>query len=67
MWFDLGMVGGAFKAVGYALPFAHALDAAREALAGNLAPVGGHLLWVLAYTLLIFGLAILAFRKKMKE
>lgn len=67
MWFDLGMVGGAFKAVGYTLPFAHALDAAREALAGNLAPVGGHLLWVLAYTLLIFGLAILAFRKKMKE
>ncbi|NJD01581.1 MAG: ABC transporter permease [Ruminiclostridium sp.] len=65
-WFDLGMMGGAFKAIGYALPFAHAVDATRAALAGNISSVFPHLLWCIGYGAAIFYLAVWIFRKKMK-
>jgi len=64
-WFDLDLVGGAFKTVAYALPFAHAVDAARAALSGNYQEIMSHLWIVIAYALVIMTLAILAFRKKM--
>ena len=34
-WFDLSLVGGAFETIAYLLPFAHAVDAARAAIAGD--------------------------------
>ena len=64
-WFDLSLVGGVFKAIAYALPFAHAVDAAKAALAGNYAEIFTHLVWVIAYAIVVMGLAIVAFRHKM--
>ncbi len=65
-WFDLNLVGGAFKKIAYALPFVHAVDAARSALAGNWSAALPHLVWVSAYAAVVFVFAILAFRGKMR-
>ena len=65
-WMDLNMVGGVFKSISYALPFAHSIDAARAALAGDYAAILPHLWWSIGYAVVIFVLAVLAFRKKMQ-
>ncbi len=64
-WFDLSLVGGAFKKIAYLLPFAHAVDATRAAIAGDYASIFPHLWWVIGYALVIFAFAVIAFRKKM--
>jgi ABC-2 type transport system permease protein len=64
-WFDLNLVGGAFKSVAYALPFVHAVDAAKAAAAGDYASIFPHLWWVIAYAAAVLVLAIYAFNKKM--
>lgn len=56
-WFDLELVGDGFAAVARALPFANAVDAARYALAGNMAAAVGPLAIVLVYAA---GLSVLA-------
>jgi ABC-2 type transport system permease protein len=56
-----------FKAVAYALPFVHAVDAAKAAVAGNYADILPHLWWVMGYAVVIMVLAILAFKKKMNS
>ncbi len=64
-WFDLDLVGGAFKKIAYALPFAHAVDAGRAAVAGEYAKIMPHLWWVIGYAAVVLTVAILIFRKKM--
>jgi ABC-2 type transport system permease protein len=64
-WFDLNLVGGAFKAISYALPFARAVEAGRAAMAGDFGAILPHLWWVLAYALVVLAFAVLAFRRKM--
>ncbi len=64
-WFDLSLVGGAFKTIAYLLPFAHAVDATRAAVAGNYAGIFPHLWWVIGYALVLSAIAVIAFRKKM--
>ena len=64
-WFDLNLVGGAFKAISYALPFARAVEAGRAAMAGDYGAILPHLWWVLAYALVVLAFAVLAFRRKM--
>lgn len=66
-WFDLALVGGAFKDIAYALPFAHAVDMERALLAGNFAGVFPHLWWVLGYSAVITVLAIMLFLRQMKK
>lgn len=66
-WFDLGLVGGGFKAVAYALPFAHAVDATRAALAGDYPAILPHLLWVIGYAVLILAVAIAVFSTRMRS
>jgi len=65
-WLPLDMVGGPIKKIAYALPFAHAVDAAKVALAGNYSAIIPHLLWVIGYAVIVFIIAIWAFRKRMK-
>lgn len=65
-WFDLSLVGGGFRKVAYALPFVHAVDAGKAALAGNYEGLFPHLWWVIGYAAGVFVLAVLAFSKKMK-
>ena len=66
-WFDLNLVGGAFKQVDYALPFVHAVEAGKSALAGNYSGMFPHLWWVIGYATVIFILAILVFTKRMNS
>ncbi len=66
-WFDLDLVGGAFKRIAYALPFAHAVDAGRAAVSGDYAAILPHLWWVLGYALLALIFAALVFRRKMRR
>ncbi len=66
-WFDLELVGGAFKKIAYALPFVHAVEMEKCALQGTFEGFAEHFVWVAAYTLLMLVLAIFVFTKKMKQ
>jgi len=66
IWFDLNMVGGAFKTVCYALPFAHAVDAVKATLSGDYNAILPHLLWVFGYTIVVYLIAVFCFRKQMR-
>ena len=67
IWFDLELVGGAFRKIAELLPFFHAVELERAVLAGDLAAVPQHLLWVLGYGAAILVLAILLFLRQMKK
>ena len=66
-WFDLNMIGGVFRAIAYALPFVHAVEAGKAALSGNYALILPHLLWVIGYAAAVMGVAVYAFRKRMQS
>lgn len=67
IWFDLDLVGGAFKKVSYALPFVHAVEMERAVLAGNFGEVFPHLWWVLGYAVVALIAAVLLFLRQMKK
>ena len=67
VWFDLELVGGVFKKIAYALPFAHAVEMEQEVLAGNFTGIFPHLWWVLGYGVAILGLAVMVFLRQMKK
>ncbi len=64
IWFDLNLLGGVFKTIADCLPFAHAVNAGRYALAGEYAKIMPDLLWVIAYAAAILLAAILIFNTK---
>ncbi|MEE0681258.1 MAG: ABC transporter permease [Christensenellales bacterium] len=65
-WFDLNLVGGAFKAIADMLPFSHAVNAARCALAGDYAGIMPELIWVIVYAIMVMLAAVLAFTGRMR-
>ena len=67
IWFDLDLVGGAFKKIAYALPFVHAVNMERAVLAGNFAGIFPHIWWVLGYAAALLILAVLLFLRQMKR
>ncbi len=67
VWFDLDLVGGAFKKIAYALPFVHAVELERAVLVGNYANIFPHLYWVLGYTAVAVLAAVLLFLRQMKR
>lgn len=67
VWFDVELVGGAFKRIADLLPFIHAVELERAVLNGNYADVIQHLLWVLGYTAVTIALAVLLFLRQMKK
>lgn len=67
IWFDLELVGGAFKKIADLLPFIHAVEMERAVLSGNYADIFPHLYWVLGYMIVVFGLAVFAFLRQMKR
>ncbi len=67
VWFDLDLVGGVFKKIAYALPFVHAVDMERAALAGDFAGLFPHVWWVLGYAAVVLVLAVLLFLRQMKK
>ena len=66
-WFDLSLVGGTFKKIAELLPFSHAVDAGRAAMAGQFDMIIPHLICVIGYAAVILVLAIYAFTVKAKS
>lgn len=67
IWFDLELVGGAFKQVAYALPFVHMVELERAVLNGNFSEIFPHLYWVLGYTAVTMAAAVWAFLRQMRR
>lgn len=67
IWFDLELVGGAFKKIAYTLPFVHAVDMQRAIVAGDFAGIFPHIWWVLGYASVLFAVAVLLFLRQMKK
>lgn len=66
-WFDLELVGGAFKKIAYALPFVHAVEMERAVLTGDFSGIFPHLWWVLGYAAAAIIAAVLLFLRQMKK
>jgi ABC-2 type transport system permease protein len=67
IWFDLNLVGGAFKKIAYALPFVHAVEMERALLLKDFSGIFPHIWWVLGYAVVLFILAVTVFLKQMKK
>lgn len=65
-WFDVKLIGGAFEKIANLLPFCHAVDAARAALAGDYASILPDLAWVVGWAVISLVAAVLIFNKKMR-
>lgn len=66
-WFDVNLVGGAFKSIANALPFIHAVNAGRAALSGDFAAIFPDLWWVIGYAAVLMVLAVMVFMRKMNS
>ena len=67
IWFDLDLVGGAFKKIAYALPFVHAVDMQRAVISGDFAGIFPHIWWVLGYASVLMVAAVALFLRQMKR
>ena len=67
IWFDLELVGGAFKKISYALPFVHSVEMQRAIISGNMVGVFPHIFWVLGYGISILALAVAVYLRQMKK
>ena len=67
-WMNLREIGGVFEAIGYALPFAHAIDATRAIIKGaRLSDVRSDLYWLFAYTVAFYTLGVFSFAWRTKR
>lgn len=66
-WFDLELVGGAFRDIAFVLPFAHAVELERGLLHGELQDMRAHFLWVAGYALAAFAGAVWVFLRQMRR
>ena len=67
IWFDVGLVGGAFKTLAEILPFYHAVELQRAAYAGALSAALPHLWIVLAWAAVLTAAAVWAFLRQMRK
>ena len=67
IWFDTALVGGVFAAIANLLPFAHAVNAARAAVAGDFGAIFPDLWWVIGYAVVLLTAAIIIFSTKIKK
>jgi ABC-2 type transport system permease protein len=65
VFIPIDLIGGAFKTSAHILPFYHNVEAIKAVLRGSFMETLPHLGIVLAYTLVIFVIAVLAFKRKM--
>jgi len=68
-WMPLEDIGGALQSAMYALPFAHAIDAARDVMVYGVgfSDIATDFYWVIGFTLVFFTLGIFLFRRRMVE
>ena len=67
IWFDLNLVGGAFKRIADALPFVHAVELEKALFNGSFETAASHVMPVLLYSVLITSVAVLCFLSQMKK
>ena len=67
LWFDLDLVGGAFKAIASAMPFYHGVMIQTESYLGNLQGLLPSILLVFAYALAASIGAVLVFLRQMRK
>ena len=67
VWFDVSLMGKVFKKIADALPFIHAVELERAALAGDISAAAHELPIVLGYAVILSAVGIAVFTKKMKE
>ena len=67
VWFDLELVGGAFKKTAYLLPFMHAVDLEKAVISGNADGILSNIPWILGYSIVTLILSITVFLRKMKQ
>ena len=67
IWFDLELVGGAFKAIANALPFYHGVQLEQMVFSGAFASITPHLLWIAGYAFVSIALAVILFLRQMKH
>ena len=65
VFLPIDLIGGAFQTVTQILPFYHGVEAIKAALNGEFAAILPHIGIVLAYTVVIYVIAISAFKRKM--
>ena len=67
IWFDTALVGGAFVKIADCMPFSHAVNAARAAVAGDYAAIFPDLWWVIGYAVVLLSAAVAVFSVKLKK
>ena len=67
IWFDISMLGKVFKAIANVLPFIHAVELERAVVIGDFSAAVPHLIWVLAYGIVIMCIAVFVFLRQMKK
>jgi len=67
VWFDLELVGGAFKKIAYALPFVHAVEMEKALCDGSFALAFSHLLPIFLYGTVVLAAAVFCFLRNMKK
>lgn len=66
-WFDLELVGGAFRRIAYMFPFVHAVEMERAVLNGNAAGIFPHIWWVAGYAAVLMVIAVFLFLRQMNK
>lgn len=67
IWMDIDGMGGAIKTVARALPFYHGVSLARLPFRETAEGTMEHLLWTAVCGVLVYGLAVTVFQRKMKK
>lgn len=67
IWFDLDLVGGAFKKIAELLPFCHAVRVEQAVCAGHFGDIRSDLAWVIAYAAAAAVFAVALFLRQMKR
>ena len=67
VWFELDLLGDAFRKIACSLPFVHAVELERQLICGDLIDIGLHLFPVVAYSILVSAAAVACFLRQMKK
>lgn len=68
-WFPLEFIGGGIQTTMNVLPFAHAIDAARDVMAqgAGFSDIATDFYWVIGYAIAFFAIGVFLFRRRMVE
>ena len=67
VWFDLDLVGGAFRKIANLFPFVHAVELEKTLFFGDPSAAAAHILPICAYSVFAMVMAVLCFLRQMKK